>query len=112
MTSEHAKGAFVTVQDVLITSALRRQFRPLLAAMEAKTGGVMDAETRADIAKISSLGNMLKTWLRHGDGVFRGKANPQHALHIHRAPNGDERLAVERVLAEMTATLVRLRGSK
>lgn len=105
---EHSASTKTTIQEVLVTSALGRQFRPTLADVQQARRAV-DPDLRKASADLASLGNMLKAWGEYGNGVFRGNS-PQHSLTFHRAPDTDEIATIKDLLSVIAATTTKIKG--
>lgn len=94
-------SARMTIARLVRTAALRRK-RPAALFVLGET--LTELKTaRADLAR---LGNILKTWLEYGDGVFNGKGHAP--LAIHRPPYGGELSSIRDALKAMTDTAERI----
>jgi hypothetical protein len=66
--------ARMTIPRILVAAAFRREIPRVVVAQPVLDGGVV-AEMKALRIAIASSGNMLKTWLKYGDGSFIGKGS-------------------------------------
>lgn len=96
-------NARMTLPRLMRTAALRRKRPPSVVAIGAAAEALAEVkQTRADLAR---LGNLLKTWMEFGDGVFQGKGQE---LTIARVPMGGELASIRDVLAALEATTTTL----
>ncbi len=88
----------------LLRSAGLRRKRPA-AVVSVGVAAEALAEMKATRAGLASLGNLLKTWLEFGDGVFKGKGQ---ALKIARGPMISEVTTTNALLKTMEAAAATL----
>jgi hypothetical protein len=96
-------SARMTVAELLRTAGLRRKRPPAVISVGIAAEAV--AEMRRLRADMARLGNMLKTWMELGDGVFKGKGQE---LKIARLPIGGELACVRDVLKALEDTTTTL----
>jgi hypothetical protein len=96
-------SAQMTIAKLLRSGALRRKRPPSVVSVGIAAETLAEMKSiRADMAR---LGNMLKTWMEYGDGVFRGKGD---RLKIARVPMGGELNSVRAVLQALELTTATL----
>jgi hypothetical protein len=96
-------SAQMTIAKLLRSGALRRKRPPSVVSVGIAAEALAEMKSiRADMAR---LGNMLKTWMEYGDGVFKGKGD---RLKIARVPMGGELNSVRAVLQALELTTATL----
>jgi hypothetical protein len=99
-------SAQMTVAKLLRSGALRRKRPPSVISVGVAAEALAEVKgIRADMAR---LGNMLKTWMEYGDGIFRGKGQTGQELRIERIPNRGELNCVRDVLKALEDTAATL----
>jgi hypothetical protein len=96
-------SARMTVAKLLRSAGLRRK-RPA-AVVSVGVAAEALAEMKATRAGLARLGNLLKTWLEFGDGVFKGKGQ---ALKIARGPMIPEAQTARALLETLEAAAATL----
>lgn len=86
-----SQSARMTIPRLMRTAAFRRKRPPAFLVI-----GESLTELKAARADMARLGNILKTWLEYGDGVFTGKGPAP--LLIRRPPYGGELGCIRDVL--------------
>lgn len=103
LPAKASAAARMTVARLLRTAGLRRKRPPAVVSVGIAAEALREVKkARADLAR---LGNLLKTWVQHGDGAFRGKGD---VLTIYRPPNRPEQASVRDLLAALEAATTTL----
>jgi hypothetical protein len=103
LSPKASKNARMTIAELLRSAGLRRKRAPSVVSVGIAAEALAEMKSiRADMAR---LGNMLKTWMEYGDGVFKGKGD---RLKIARVPMGGELNSVRAVLQALELTTATL----